>query len=80
MKNAQGTHILNPETMKIIRNIRQKAIYENKEREYYINQILAHYTPMKILEDHAQGWCLENNIVGYDYIVNVGVKTKKEKT
>jgi len=79
MKDAQGANIVNPETMKIIRNLRQKAIHENRDREYYINQILDYYTPMQIFEEHAQGWCLKNNIVGYDYIVNAGVKTKKDK-
>ncbi len=37
MKDEQGTNIINPETMKIIRNLQQKGSTEKQDRDYYIN-------------------------------------------
>lgn len=89
MKDSQGTNIINPETILIIRNLRQKAIHEGKGREFYINAFLTDYalimhskklTPMATLEEHGQQWCLDNNIVGYEFIStsNIGVRKEKE--
>jgi len=86
MKNAQGTNIINPETIKIIRNLRQKGFIEKQDREYYINQMLAdimleahskRLSKMGAIEEFGQNWCLKNGIVGYDYIWILDVGTKK---
>ncbi len=39
MKDDQGTNIINPETIKIIRNLRQKGVIEKQDREYYITHM-----------------------------------------
>jgi len=80
MKDAQGTHIINPETIKIIRNLRAKALSEGKDKEFYLNQVIEKYSvPMRILESHAQEWCIENGIFGYEYIANVSFTNVKKE-
>ena len=85
MKDEQGTNIINPETMKIIRNLREKAKYEGKDREFYINSFRTDYaltlqteilTAMAALERYGQEWCIKNGIIGFDYITSVNVKTQ----
>lgn len=72
MQRNKNCKEINPETMKIIRNLRGKAVHEGRDRECYINQIIAKYSsPMTIMENHATEWCIENRIIGYDYIVSV---------
>lgn len=79
MKDAQGTNIINPETMKIVRNLRQKGVLEKQDREYYINLMIESLSLkygngkslMTLIEDHGQEWCINHGIIGYDYIVNV---------
>ena len=85
MKDSQGTNIINPETMKIIRNLRQKALHENKGRDYYVNLMvnslkLKHpgRTNMTLTEDYGQQWCIEHGIIGYEYIVNCTVGAEHE--
>ncbi|MFB3101305.1 MAG: hypothetical protein ACE1ZM_07670 [Gammaproteobacteria bacterium] len=74
MKDKQGTNIINPETIKIIRNLRGKALSEGKDRDFYLNQIIKKYSqPMRILESHAQEWCIENGIIGYEFIANLSI-------
>lgn len=84
MKDAQGTNIINPETIKIIRNLRAKGVMEKRDREYYVN-FMTECLKMKygdtkslmsLIEDHAQEWCIEHGIIGYDYIANVNVSPK----
>jgi len=79
-KDAQGTNIINPETFKIIRNLRQKALLESLPKEYYINQFLIDNTlnihierisPTRAFEKYAQEWCISQRIIGYDYIWNL---------
>ena len=85
MKDEQGIVITNPETMKIIRNLRGKAVHEGKKREHYIEmmikslQVKYPYEPfdMELIEDHGQEWCLYHGIIGYDYIVTTNVNTDK---
>ena len=80
MKDSQGTHIINPETLKIIRNLRGKATSEGKPRDFYLNQITKkHSNAMLILENHAQQWCIDNGIFGYEYIVNVSLAHVRRK-
>ncbi len=79
MKDDQGTNIINPETIKIIRNLRQKGILEKQDREYYINHMTECLrmkygngkSLMTLIEDHGQEWCINHGIIGYEYIVNV---------
>ena len=90
LKDSQGTNILNPETTKIIRNLRGKAVHEDKDREFYINKFLTDnalniqtegITKMEAFERYAQKWCIAQGIIGYEYIVNVSfanVRRKKE--
>ena len=44
MKDEQGTHVINPETIRIIRNLRAKATHEGKDRDFYLNQIIKKYS------------------------------------
>ena len=78
MKDKQGCHIVNEETINIIRNLRQKAIHEKRPREYYVNLILESWTPMRIIEEHAQEWCIEHGIIGYDYITRTRLNVRKK--
>ncbi|MFQ5709431.1 MAG: hypothetical protein ACE5HO_18390 [bacterium] len=79
MQDEQGLNIINPETIKIIRNLRQKGFVEKQNREYYINLMIEcltmkygnEKTPMTLIENHGQEWCINHGIIGYDYIVNV---------
>jgi len=74
MQRNENCKEINPETMKIIRNLRAKAIYDGLEKEHYLNQILNKFSfPMTIMENHAQKWCIENGIYGYEYIAGVDV-------
>jgi len=86
MKDSQGTYIVNPETIKIIRNLRSKAVHEDKDREYYINKFLIDnalriqtkgITKMEAFERYAQDWCLDHGIIGYDYITNASLNVRK---
>ena len=88
MKDQQGTHIINPETMFIIRNLRQKALSEGKDREHYINCFLADHalkmqierlSSMAAFEEYGQKWCIEQGIIGYDYICNVNLNVRRKK-
>ena len=81
MKDSQGTNIINPETIKIIRNLRAKATHEGKgNRDYYLDQIIKNYSePMRILEIHAREWCMANGINSYDYIANVSFANVRRK-
>lgn len=86
MKDSQGTNIINPETMKIIRNLHQKANHEGKDREFYINQFLTDnilkmqgITKMEALERYGQAWCIKQGILGYEYICGINtIKLEKE--
>ncbi len=79
MKDEQGTNIINPETMKIIRNLREKGVLEKQDREYYVNLMVESLSlkhgngksTMSLIEDHGQEWCMNHGIIGYDYIVNL---------
>ncbi len=79
MKDEQGTNIINPETMKIIRNLREKGVMEKQNRDYYINIMTEclrlkfgeSKSMMTLIEDHGQEWCINHGIIGYDYIANV---------
>jgi len=72
MKDQQGTHIVNPETMKIIRNLRGKAVHEGRDRDYYLDLMVKKYSnPMLIAENHATEFCIDHGIIGYEYITNV---------
>jgi len=86
MKDEQGTKIINPETVRIIRNLRQKAVFEKLDREHYINQMLTDLvlkthtqklSPMSLIEEDGQWWCLVNGIIGYEYICSVSVNLQK---
>ena len=88
MKDPQGTNVINPETMLIIRNLRQKAIHEDKGRDFYVDSFLTDYTlimhaegltPMAAFELYGQEWCIKNNIIGYDYIANVSFANVRRK-
>ena len=89
MKDSQGAHIVNPETTKIIRNLRGKAIHEGKNRDFYLNSFLADYaltthdqglSSMAAFELYGQKWCLDNGIIGYEYITNVSfANVRKEE-
>ncbi len=87
MTDEQGVKIINPETMLIIRNLRQKALYERRNQEFYIDLMLSdimlkahlkNLTHMGAIEEDGQEWCLNNGITGYEYITRCfGVETKK---
>lgn len=87
MKDEQGTNIINPETIKIIRNLRQKGILEKQDREYYINHMTECLrmkygngkSLMTLIEDHGQEWCINHGIIGYEYIVNVSFANVRKK-
>ena len=87
MKDEQGASIINPETIKIIRNLREKANHEQKSRDFYIDRFIVDtvikmsgekLTAMAAMEKYGQQWCLENGIIGFDYITNVTVGAKGE--
>jgi len=79
MKDQQGTHIINLETTKIIRNLRGKAIHEGRDRDYYLDLMIKKYSnPMLILENHATEFCIDNGIIGYDYITNVSLNVRRK--
>ena len=86
MKDEQGTNIVNPETMKIIRNLRGKATHEGKDKDFYVNSFLADnvirmqtegLSAMAAMEKYGQKWCLERGIVGYGNIASVIVRSKE---
>jgi len=86
LKDEQGYNVINEETIKIIRNLRQKAVFEKLDREHYINQMLTDLvlkihtqklSPMSLIEKYGQEWCLVNGIIGYDYICSVSVNPQK---
>jgi len=86
MKDDQGNAIVNPETIKIIRNLRQKGSLEKQDRDYYINLMLEclrlrfgdKKTPMALIEEHGQEWCMTHGIIGYDYIVNASFTSARD--
>ena len=87
MKDKQGTNIINPETIKIIRNLRQKGVIEKQDREYYINHMTECLrmkygngkSLMTLIEDHGQEWSINHGIIGYEYIVNVSFANVRKK-
>ncbi len=79
MKDQQGTNIVNPETIKIIRNLRGKALDEGKDRDYYLNLMIEKYSnPMVIFENHAMEFCIENQIIGYEFITITSLNVRGE--
>jgi len=86
MKDEQGCNVINEETIRIIRNLRQKALFEELDKDYYINQMLADLalkthieklTLMASLEKYGQEWCLRKGIIGYEYICSVSVNLQQ---
>jgi hypothetical protein len=86
MKDEQGTVIPNPETIKVINNLRGKARFEGKDRNYYLDLMvkclrIKHKggSDMGLVDDYGQQWCIQNGIIGYDYIVSISVKNIRPK-
>ena len=87
MKDSQGTHIINPETIKIIRNLRGKAVHEGLTREHYIERFREKYSLVKqnegiswmaLAEEYLQEWCMKNGIIGYDYIASLSLNVRRK--
>lgn len=83
VKDAQGTNIIDPETLKIIRNLRSKATIEGFHRDYYINKMLADFviekhtnnlSGMDVVQMYGQDWCIKHGIIGYEYICKLQLK------
>jgi hypothetical protein len=84
MKDDQGTNIINPETIKIIRNLRGKALMEEKTRDHYLDMMVRYLrkyhngnSDMELIENYGQKWCFDRGIIGYEYITNITLTLRK---
>lgn len=88
MKNEQDVHEINPATMIIITNLRQKAYLEKLDSEYYINLMTEclhlkygfKKSLMALIEGYGQEWCIFHGIFGNEWhTVRCNIKLQKRR-